>query len=112
MFTDSTIASDLCLERTKIAYMVNFGLGPCYKDKVMKTLVPEKTICQKFVFCLDKSLSNVTTKEQLDMHIILFDENAKQINRKYIGSEFIGPKDEETDVKAFKSVHRKLDYVY
>ena len=44
MFTDSTIASNLCLERTKIAYMVNFGLGPCYKDKVMKTLVPEKTM--------------------------------------------------------------------
>ena len=72
----------------------------------------QKRLCQKFVFCLEKSLNNVTTKEQLDMHIILFDENAKEINRKYIGSEFIRHKDEETDVKAFKSLHRKLDYVY
>ena len=57
--------------------MVNFGLGPYYKDKVMKTLFPEKALCPKFVSCFDGSLNNVSTKKQLDVCIILFDENVK-----------------------------------
>ena len=78
----------------------------------MKTLFPENTVCPKFVSCFDESLNNVSTKKQLDVHIISFDENAKQIKRNYIGSEFIGHGDEETVVTAFKSVHGKLDYVH
>ena len=46
------------------------------------------------------------------MHIISFDENAKQIKRNYIGSEFIGHGVAETAVKTFKSVHGKLDYIH
>ena len=109
MFTDST--SDLCLGWIKIGYMVDFGLGSFYKDKVMKTLVPEKTVCPKFVSCFDRSLNN-STKKQLDVHIILFDENARQIKRNYIGSEFLGHEDAETVVKAFKSVRGKLEFVH
>ena len=112
MFTDKTIASDLCLGGTKIGYVVNFSLGPYYKDKVMKTLVPENAVCPKFVSCFVESVNNVSTKKQLDVHIILFDENARQIKINYIGSEYIGPEDAETVVKAFKSVHGKLDYVH
>ena len=111
MFTDSTIACDLCLGQTKIGYMVNFSLGSYYKDKGMKALVPEKTACPKYVSCFDESLNNVSTKKQLDVHIILFDEYAKQIKINYIGSEFIGHGNTEPVVKACKSVHGKLDYV-
>ena len=88
--------------------MVNFGLGPYYKDKIMKTLVLEKTVYPKFVLSFDESLNNVSSKKQLDVHIVLFDENAKQIKRNYIGSEFIGPRDADSS----QSVHGKLDYVY
>ena len=63
MFTDSTIAFDLCLGRTKLGYMVSFGLGLFYKDKVMKTLAPEKVLCLKLVSCFDESLNNVSTKK-------------------------------------------------
>ena len=63
MFTDSTIAFDLCLGRTKLGYMVSFGLGLYYKDKVMKTLAPEKVLCPKLVSCFDESLNNVSTKK-------------------------------------------------
>ena len=91
--------------------MVDFGLGSFYKDKVMKTLVPEKTVCPKFASCFDRPLNN-STKKQLDVHIILFDENARQIKRNYIGSEFLGHEDAETVVKAFKSVCGKLEFVH
>ena len=57
-------------------------------------------------------MNNVSTKKQLDVHIISFDQNANQIKRNYTGSEFIGHGDAETVVKAFKSVHGKLDYVH
>lgn len=46
------------------------------------------------------------------MHIILIDQNARQIKSNYIGSEFAGQGDAETVVKAFKSVHGKLDCVH
>ena len=50
MVADSTIACDICLGRTKIGYMINFGLRPYYKDKVIKTLVPEKGCMSKICF--------------------------------------------------------------
>ena len=50
MVTDSTIACDICLGRTKIGSMINFGLRPYYKDKVIKTLVPEKGCMSKICF--------------------------------------------------------------
>ena len=46
------------------------------------------------------------------MHIILFDENSKEIKRNCIRSEFLGHGDPETVVKAFKTVHGKLAYVH
>ena len=55
IFTDSTIASDLCIGKTKIGYIVNFGLGPYYKDKVMKTLVPKRLHVQN----LSRFLTNL-----------------------------------------------------
>ena len=91
--------------------MVDFGLGPFYKDEVMKTLVPEKSVCPKFASCFDRSFNN-STKKQLHVRIILFDENARQIKRNYIGSEFLGHGDAETVVKVFKSVHGKLEFVH
>ena len=95
-----------------MGYIVNSGLGPYYKDKVMKILVPEKAVWPKFVSFFDESLNNVSTKKQLNVYIILFDQNANQIKRNYTESEFIGHGDAETVVKAFKSVHGKLDYVH
>ena len=69
--------------------MVNFGLHPYYKDKVMKTLVPEKAVCPKKFSCFDESLNNDSTIQQLDVHITSFDENAEQIKRNYVGLESI-----------------------
>ena len=83
-------------------YMVNFGLDPYYKDNVMKTPFPEKDVCPKFVSCFDESLNNVSTKKQLIVHNISFDENARQIKTNYIGSEFIGHGDAETGAKPLK----------
>ena len=111
MFTDSTIAYDLYLGQTKIGYMGKFVLGPYYKDKVMKTIAPENAVCPKFVSCFHESLNNVSTKKQLDLNIISFDENARQTRRNYIVSEFIGQRGAETIVKALKSVHGKVDHV-
>ena len=67
--------------------------------------------CMSKIF-FDESLNNVSTKKQLDVHIISFDENAKEIKRDYIVSEFTGRGDAETVVKAFKSLHGELDYVH
>ena len=92
--------------------MVNFGIGPYYKNKVMRALVPEKAVCPKFISCFDESLINVSTKKQLYVHTISFDENAKHPKRNYIGSEYIGHGDSETVVKAFKSVYGNPDYVH
>lgn len=53
--------------------MVNFGLGPYCKDKVMEVPVLEKAVCPKLSSCFNKSANNVSTKKKLDVHIISFD---------------------------------------
>ena len=53
----------------------------------MKTLVPEKTVCPKFV--LNESLNNVSTEKQFDVHIILFDENAKQVKKSLLDQNLL-----------------------
>ena len=96
MFTDGTMS------RTNIGDMVNFGLGPYYKNKVMKTYSRKSGISK---ICFDESLNNVSTKKQSDVHITFFGETAKQIKGNYVASEFIRYGDAETVVKAFESVH-------
>ena len=61
MFQDSAIASDLSLGQTKIRYMVNFELGSYHRDKFMKTVIPEKAVCPKFVSSFDEPLNKVST---------------------------------------------------
>ena len=112
MFPDSATAAGLSLGRTNIEYMAHFSLGCCYKDEVMKTLFSRKAVCPKFVSCFDESLNEVKTKKQIEMHIISFDENTKQITKSHIRTEFNGHRDAEIVVKAFKSAHGKLDYVH
>ena len=54
----------------------------------------------------DESLNEVSTKEQIEVHIISFDENTKQIKRNHIKTEINGHSDTETVVKAFKNPNR------
>ena len=81
-----------------LGYIVNYGLGSYWKNRL---LFLKRLNAQNVVSCSDESLNNISTKKQLDMHIILFVENVNQIKRNYIGSEFIGHGDAETVVKAF-----------
>lgn len=81
-----------------LGYIVNYSLGPYWKNRL---LFLKRLNAQNVVLCSDESLNNISTKKQLDMHIILFVENVNQIKRNYIGSEFIGHGDAETVVKAF-----------
>lgn len=46
-----------------------FGLGPYYKNKILKTLVSDKAVCPTFVSCFGESMNKVSTKKQLDVHI-------------------------------------------
>ena len=45
--------------------MVNFDLGPYFKDKVIKNLCSRKN----FVSYFNESLNNVSIKKQFDVHI-------------------------------------------
>ena len=39
--------------------------------------------------CFDESLNNVSTEKQFDVHIILFDENAKQVKKSLLDQNLL-----------------------
>ena len=113
MFPDSNIASSMELGRTKIGYIINHGPAPYFKDKLFKSLVPAcLSNAPRFVSCFDESFNKVSNKQQLDVHIIYFDDKEQTVKRCYIGSQFMGTATSEETLKSFREVHGKLDFLH
>jgi hypothetical protein len=64
-FPDSEIASKIQLKRTKIGYMVVFGLAPFFEKQLIKTIDD----CPQLVLCFDESLNKISQKQQMDLHL-------------------------------------------
>ena len=111
MFPDSQIAKRMEIGHTKIAYNINYGLAPYYKDKIYQSLLPkgDSTVPPKFVSCFDESYNSVTHNKQFDVHIVYFDEVTRRVTRKYLTSQFIGHGDADSLLNHFEVVHAKLD---
>ena len=107
MFPDSQIATQVHLHCTKLGYMMNHGLGPYYKEKVMSSLKE----ADRFVTCFDESFNAISNEQQLDVHIISFDETTKRVRRDYIWSAFFGHGDTDSCLTNLLEVHHGLDYV-
>ncbi|KAL7868767.1 hypothetical protein SRHO_G00101510 [Serrasalmus rhombeus] len=84
MFPDSDIAKSLALDKDKTAYFIKFGIAPCFKKQLVKTI----NKAGPFVLMFDESLNQSSKKNQMDLHIRFLEDGC--VRSRYFGSEFLG----------------------
>ena len=84
MLPDSEIASDVLLGRAKLCYVVNYGLAPFFRGKLLHSVSP------KFTSCFGESFNRISKRKHLDIHLNYFDNAELLVKRHYIGSQYMG----------------------
>ena len=72
MFTDSNIASQVTLGKTKVAYYITHGLAPYFHNELKNSI----SQCRYPVACFDESLNDVVQKGQMDICLRFWDIKA------------------------------------
>ena len=67
MFTDSEIAKDFQLSRTKLTYITNFGIAPYFHQ----LLIDELENCNYYSLLFDESLNDFTDMSNGHKHLFL-----------------------------------------
>ena len=112
MFHDSKIPEQFKLRRTKLGYLLQFGLAPCYKEQLLSSLLPVTGVAPKFVFCFNKAFNHISKQKQTDVHVFYFHEEKQQVVRFYIGSLFLGHANAEETFQSIQAVHGKLNLTH
>ena len=86
MFPDSKIASQIELGRMKLKYIVNFGLGPHFRD-VLKC---ETAASEWYSISFDDSLNKVVQECEMDILIRFWDNISNLVQVRYWNSMFLG----------------------
>ena len=85
MFPDSAIAAQFKLGRSKCSYLINYGISPVIKAKVVRSIKtsPFHTVMY------DESLNKVNQDCQMDIQVRFWDDNAGMAVSRYLDSKFL-----------------------
>ena len=86
MLTDSNIASQVTLGKTKVAYYITHGLPPYFHNELKNSI----SQCHYLVACFDKSLNDVVQKGQMNICLRFWDIKATKVSTRYYSSSFLG----------------------
>ena len=95
MFSDSQIAKDFQMSRTKMANIINFGIAPTYiinfatAPYFLEILASELKSCNYYSISLDESQNDITQTCQTDVHVRYWSSSKNQICMRYLDSKFI-----------------------
>jgi hypothetical protein len=84
MFPDSEIAQNYKMGRTKLKYIIEFGMAPNIRKKISEELKGAV-----FSFSFDET-TTVSKKKQLDGYVNYVTPDNKIVSGIYIGSRFLG----------------------
>ena len=65
MLPDSDIAKRMELGRTKLTYLLNYGIAPHFREQLLETLNNK----DETVLLFDESLNREQGQKQLDVHL-------------------------------------------
>ena len=85
MFQDSKIAAKLQLGRTKLMYVIVFGLAPYFKEELLKTIQDSNN----FVLAFDESLNKVSQSQQMDIIVRFWNNEKNEVSSCYFQSVFL-----------------------
>ncbi|XP_063243684.1 uncharacterized protein LOC134542976 [Bacillus rossius redtenbacheri] len=105
MFSDSSIAMNMRLQRTKISYTIVYGLAPYFH----KELLQEISQCDFFVISFDESLNKIAQKEQMDIVIRFWSKSKDTVSTHYFTSVFLGHTTAADLIRSFKEAVSELD---
>ena len=93
MFSDSEIASEFTLGKTKCSYLINYGLAPYFKDPLLR----EINTSEFFSLSFDESLNKEIQSCQMDVGIRSWSDCTKLVETRYYDSQFLhGPNADES----------------
>ena len=84
MFPDSDIAKKFACSKTKMNYLICFGLSPYFREKLLQKI--KKSECVAISF--DESLNKEFQTEQMDIIVHYFYED--KVVSQYFDSQFMG----------------------
>ena len=86
MFKGNEVAQKFKLGRTKIGYVVNYGLGPYFKELMIESVRNSPVYC----FSFDESLCEVTQTCEMVVMVRFWESESNFARVHYLGSAFFG----------------------
>ena len=91
MFLHSEIAQKFKMSSANLAYVINHGLAPYFKMRIIQELAPKSPrLLPKLTSSFDESFNKVSCSKQMDIHVFYFDETKRNVQTVYLGSQFMG----------------------
>jgi hypothetical protein len=97
MFPDSSIANQLSVGRTKISYIISFGLAPY----LHQALIDNVKQSEEITVCFDEALNKIAQRGQMDVHIRYWDADKHAVMSRYLTSTFMNRATAEDIVQKF-----------
>ena len=69
MFPDSKVATKMCAGRTKMSYLLNYGIAPYMQGLLAEHIKDQDSI----VLLFDESLNKDLGQKQMDIHVRFWD---------------------------------------
>ena len=85
MFSDSDIAKEFQMSKTKVSYVIIFGLADYFYNS-LTTLVKKSPF---YSLHFDESLNKVLSKEQMDLQIRFYNDTVGEVSTRYRVCRFV-----------------------
>ena len=85
MFSDSDIAKKFQMSKTKVSYVIIFGLADYFHNSLI-ALVKKSPF---YPLLFGESLNKVLSKEQMDLQLRFYDDTVGEVLTRYLDSRFV-----------------------
>ena len=104
MFPDNDIAHSYSTAKTKLSYVINFGIATHFGMLLLEKLVQSKF----YTVCFDERLNEVVQKCQIDFSLTFWDKTANEAVVQYFDSKFLGNASSQDLLKEFQEALKDL----
>ena len=104
MFPDGNIARSYSMAKTKLSYVINFGIATHFRTLLLEELVKSKFYTE----CFDEKLNEVVQKCQMDFSFRLCDKTVNEAVVQCFDSKFLGHASAQDLLEKFQEALKDL----
>ena len=105
MFTDSELAQNVGIKKTKACYLVTHGIAVHFRNMLLDQAKKSKI----HVLSFDESLNDNTQLCEMDIILRFWDESGNAVKTRYFGSSFFGHGTAKDLQKNFDDITQQLE---